>query len=68
MANQNVLTVRGLVSRAKTEGLPVSECAVRRWIKSGELPCRMAGNKALIFWPTFVDLITSGAKEVVNKR
>lgn len=64
----NILTIRGTVARSKVEGMPVSECAVRRWIKSGELKHRMAGKKILIYWPTFVEFITCGAKETVNNR
>ena len=54
----DVLTIRGAVARAKAEGLPVAECAVRRWIKTGALPVRWAGNKALIFYPRFVRFLS----------
>ena len=64
----DILTPRGIVARSKAEGLSVSECAVRRWVKSGELDHRTAGKKTLIYWPTFVAFITSGAKQVVNNK
>ena len=50
----DVLTVRQAVARARSEGLPVAECAVRRWIKTGALPVRWAGTKALLYYPGLV--------------
>ena len=42
----NVLTIREAVKRAKADEMPVSEYALRQWIRTGEIPCRMAGSKA----------------------
>lgn len=50
----DVMTIREAAARAKAEGLPVSECALRRWIKSGAIPVRNAGNKKLLFYPNLV--------------
>lgn len=50
----DVLTIRAAVERAKGEGLPVSEYTLRRWIKSGAIPARNAGNKILLFYPNLV--------------
>lgn len=50
----DVLTIRGAVARAKTEGLPVSEYTLRGWIKTGAIPVRHAGSKTLIFYPNLV--------------
>ena len=47
----DVLTIREAVARAKAEGIPVSESALRRWIKSGAVPVRKAGNKQLLYFP-----------------
>lgn len=47
----DVLTIREAVARAKAEGIPVSETALRRWIKSGAVPVRKAGNKQLLYFP-----------------
>ena len=47
----DVLTIREAVTRAKAEGIPVSETALRRWVKSGAIPIRRAGNKQLLFYP-----------------
>lgn len=50
----NVLTVREAVRRAKQDGLPVSEYTLRRWIKTGAIPTRKVGQKALLFYPNLV--------------
>ena len=55
------MTIREAVARAKNEGLTVAECAVRRWVKTGALPVRWAGSKALIFYPVFVRFLTGEA-------
>lgn len=50
----DVLTIREAVQRAKTDGLPVTEYTLRRWIKTGAIPVRNVGNKALLFYPNLV--------------
>ena len=50
----NVLTIREAVQRAKTEGLPVSEYALRHWVKTGAVPARKIGQKVLLFYPNLV--------------
>lgn len=50
----DVVTIREAVQRAKSDGLPVSEHALRRWIKTGAIPARKVGQKALIFYPNLV--------------
>ena len=47
----NVVTVREAVQRAKADGLPVTEYTLRRWIKTGAIPVRTVGSKALLFYP-----------------
>lgn len=53
MAN-DILTIRQAVARARSEGLPVAECALRRWVKTGELSVRWVGRKALVYYPGLV--------------
>lgn len=47
----DVVTIREAVTRAKAEGLPITENTLRRWVKSGAVPVRRAGNKQLIYFP-----------------
>lgn len=55
---QKVLTVREAVRRAKADGLPVTEYSLRRWIRSGAIPVRNVGSKALLFYPNLIRFIT----------
>lgn len=50
----NVLTIREAVQRAKAEGMPVSEYSLRQWIRTGAIPTRKVGQKALLFYPNLV--------------
>lgn len=50
----DVLTIREAVQRARAEGLPVTEYTLRQWIRSGAVPARKVGQKALLFYPNLV--------------
>ena len=56
----NVVTVREAVQRAKADGLPVTEYTLRRWIKTGAIPVRNVGSKALLFYPNLVRYLQCG--------
>ena len=51
---REIVTIREAVTRAKSEGLPISEYSLRGWIKSGEIPSRKAGNKTLLYYPNLI--------------
>lgn len=53
----NVVTIREAVQRAKADGLPVSEYTLRQWVKSGAIPTRKVGQKALLFYPNLIRFI-----------
>lgn len=50
----SILTIRQAVQRAHADGLPISEGALRSWIRSGLLPVRKVGNRNLVYYPTLV--------------
>ena len=50
----DMLTIRQAVQRAKEEGLPVSEYSLRQWVRSGAIPSRKAGSRALLYYPNLV--------------
>lgn len=56
MADMN--TIRGTVNRAKAEGLPISEYALRQWVRLGRIPARKAGRVILLYWPNVRDFLT----------
>lgn len=53
----DILTIRETVQRAKADGLPISEYSLRSWIRTGAVPTRKVGQKALIFYPNLVRFI-----------
>ena len=53
----DVLTIREAVQRAKAEGLPLSEYSLRYFIRSGAIPTRKVGQKALVYYPNIVSFI-----------
>lgn len=54
----DILTIRQTRERAKADGLTVSETALRHWVKTGEIPSRMSGRTALLYYPNVVKFIT----------
>ena len=50
-------TIRQTVERLKTDGLPLSEYALRVLVKRGAIPVRYAGQKALIFYPNVLEYL-----------
>ena len=50
----DMLTIRQAVDRARQEGIPVSEYTLRRWVRSGAVPVRVAGSKQLLYYPNLV--------------
>jgi hypothetical protein len=45
------LTPRETVARLREDGYRVSEYALRSWVRSGAIPVRSIGKKALIYYP-----------------
>ena len=50
----DVLTIREAVQRAKADGIPISEYTLRHWVRTGAVPVRKIGQKALLFYPNLV--------------
>ena len=53
-----LVTVREALLRAKADGYPISEYSLRRWLKAGDIPCRKAGTKTLIYYPHIITFFT----------
>ena len=58
----NLLSINRAVTRGKAEGLPVTETALRRWVKTGEVRAVYAGKKALIYWPNLIQFLTGDSQ------
>lgn len=50
----DVVTIREAVQRAKSDGIPIIEYTLRRWVRIGAIPARKAGQKVLLFYPNLV--------------
>lgn len=50
----DICTIREAVQRAKDDHNPISEYALRQMIKTGAVPVRLIGRKALVYYPTLV--------------
>lgn len=50
----DICTIREAVQRAKDDQIPISEYALRQMIKTGTIPVRLIGKKALVYYPTLV--------------
>lgn len=54
MAETDINTIPRLAQRAKAEGLPISEYTIRRLIKTGVIPARYIGPKAVASYSALV--------------
>ena len=50
----NMLTIREAVQRAKADGMPISEYTLRQWVRTGAVPVRKVGQKALLYYPNLI--------------
>lgn len=53
-------TIPETYRRLHAEGHMVSMCALRRWVRTGELPAAYAGQKALLYYPNVIRLLQTG--------
>lgn len=54
----DVNTIAGTVKRCREENLPISENALRQWVKQGKIPYRKAGRVFLLYFPNVRDFLT----------
>lgn len=53
-------TINQTAARAQSEGLGVTETALRSWLAAGVLPFVPVGNRRLIYWPTLLTFLAKG--------
>lgn len=58
----DILSIARTAERCKAEGIPLSEKALRRFVKSGEIPSIQTGKKALLFFPNVRRFIEEGTE------
>lgn len=65
MAN-DLLTPRQTVARLKADGLPVSEYALRSWVRTKQIPAAWIGKRALLFYPNVLKFIQQQTEGVMQ--
>lgn len=53
-------SIHQTAERCRAEAIPISETALRRFVKMGDLPAVFAGNKALLYWPNILHFVKQG--------
>lgn len=60
MTYPDILSIAKTAERCKSEGIPLSEKALRRFVKTGDIPSIQTGKKALLFFPNVRRFIETG--------
>lgn len=60
MSYPDMLSIAKTVERCMKEGIPLSEKALRRFVKDGSLPATHTGKKALIYFPNVLEFVKRG--------
>lgn len=53
-------TISGTVTRARSEGYPITDYMLRRWVRKGDVPSVRAGQKYLIYYPNLLAFLQGG--------
>ena len=53
----DMLSVNQTLTRLKSDGLPLTEYALRMLIKRGAIPVRYVGQKALLYYPNIISYL-----------
>lgn len=56
----DLASIHATAARCKAEGIPLSETAIRRFVKCGQLPAVRIGAKALLYWPNVTRFVQEG--------
>ena len=56
----DICTIREAVARARLDNMNLSEYGLRQMIKTGQLPVRYVGKKALVYYPGLIKYLTFG--------
>lgn len=56
----DLASIQDTALRCKEEGLPLTECALRRLTQSGDIPACRIGKKSLLYWANVVEFVQSG--------
>lgn len=60
MEFDDLASIHKTAQRCKAEGIPLAEKALRRFVKTGELPAVQTGTKALLLWENVREFVRKG--------
>lgn len=66
MEYPDMLSIAKTAERCKAEGIPLSEKAIRRFVKDGSLPAVQTGKKALVYFPNVKEFIKQGNNQAID--
>ena len=58
----DILSIAKTAERCKAEGIPLPEKALRRFVKTGEIPSIQTGKKTLLYFPNVRRFIEKGTE------
>lgn len=53
-------SIATMARQCKREGIPLTECAIRRLVKEGAIPASYIGNKAILYWGNILAFVKNG--------
>lgn len=62
----DLLSIHETAQRCKVEGIPLAEAALRRFVKTGDLPAVQTGRRALVYWPNVIEFVKNGNNQQVQ--
>lgn len=57
---KDLLSIHKTAERCKAEGIPLAEHAIRRFVKTGDLPAVQTGRRALVYFPNVIEFVKNG--------
>jgi hypothetical protein len=68
MIYPDILSIARTAVRCKDEGIPLSEKALRRFVKNGTLSAVQTGKKALLYFPNVREFVKKGNTSTIVQK
>ncbi len=59
-------SIRQTVAALREDGIAISENALRRWVKEGQLPALYSGSRAYLWYPNVITFLQQGSVESLH--
>lgn len=60
MTYPDLASIHATAERCKAENIPLPESALRRFVKNGDIPAILSGNRALLHWSNVLLFVQQG--------